>query len=217
MIQVAIGAELGRDYFLRQLVTVGYNRVSKVEAPGEFSVRGDIIDLYPLDRPHPLRIEFFGDEIDSIRTFNPETQKSVDKLEAITILPAREGLWTMEQFQTGRRAIESFVQRQSERLRKLEANKNSQEGAAFLQKRFAELLEKIENGLIFPGMDRFLPLLHAELVPFWTYLPDALVVLHEPVRGSEYLRTLEEETPGLLGVFSNVGTSFQKRPVFICR
>src|SRR5690606_16674103 len=91
MIQVAIGAELGRDYFLRQLVTVGYNRVSKVEAPGEFSVRGDIIDLYPLDQPHPLRIEFFGDEIDSIRTFNPETQKSVDKLEAITILPAREG------------------------------------------------------------------------------------------------------------------------------
>lgn len=205
MIRVAIGAELGRDYFLRQLVTVGYNRVSKVEAPGEFSVRGDIIDLYPLDRPHPLRIEFFGDEIDSIRTFNPETQKSVDKLEAITILPAREGLWTMEQFQTGRRAIESFVQRQSERLRKLEANKNSQEGAAFLQKRFAELLEKIENGLIFPGMDRFLPLLHAELVPFWTYLPDALVVLHEPVRGSEYLRTLEEENTRIIGGFLERG------------
>lgn len=203
--RVKMGEELGRENFLQKLVTVGYTRVPKVEAPGEFSVRGDIIDLYPLDQPDPLRIEFFGDVIDSIRTFNTETQKSMLKLEAVTILPAREGLWTAEQFRTARHAIASVVQQQSERLSKLETNQKSQEGAAFLQKRFAELLEKIENGLSFPGMDRFMPLVHDELVPFWAYLPDALLVLHEPVRGSEYLRSLEEENTRIIGGFLERG------------
>jgi len=205
MIPVSIGADLGRDNFLQKLVTVGYNRVPKVEAPGEFSVRGDIVDLYPLDQTDPLRIEFFGDEVESIRTFDPETQKSVRKLESIMILPAREGLWTAEQFLTAREAITSFVRAQCERLNKQEANKKANEAAAFLAKRFAELLEKIEHGLVFPGMDRFLPLVHEELAPFWAYLPDALLVLHEPVRGSEYLRSLEEENARILGGFLERG------------
>lgn len=202
---VAVGSELARDWFLRQLVTMGYNRVAKVETAGEFSVRGDIVDLFPLNQPDPLRIEFFGDEVDSIRTFDPETQKSVDKVEKIQILPAREGLWTTEQFQTAIPAIEACVQEQCTRLRKAKTGEKPEEAAALLEMRYGELLEKLTSGSVFPGMDRFLPLIRKDLVPFWAYLPDALLILHEPVRGSEYLRSLAEENARTLGGFIERG------------
>ncbi|NLY91483.1 MAG: transcription-repair coupling factor [Firmicutes bacterium] len=204
-LSVAVGNELPRDRFLRQLVTMGYNRVTKVETAGEFSVRGDIIDLYPLNRPDPLRIEFFGDEVDSIRTFDPETQKSITKVEKILIIPAREGLWTAEQFKAATPMMETVLNQQCARLRKTNTGERTEEAAVFLEKHYGELLEKVTNGLIFPGMDRFLPLVRKDLVPFWTYLPDALLVLHEPIRGSEYLRSLEEENTRMLGGFIERG------------
>ena len=205
VVPVQIGVELGRDRFLRQLVTLGYNRVEKVDTPGEFSVRGDIVDLFPLERPDPLRIEFFGDEVDSLRTFNPETQKSIDKLASTLVLPAREGLWTAEQFTAARAQLKRAVDCQCQRLLKVGNEEKPQEAADLLLKRYAELVEKVENGLVFPGMDRLLPLVRADLTPVWTYLPAAHVVLHEPVRGSEYLRSLAEENARILGGFIERG------------
>jgi transcription-repair coupling factor (superfamily II helicase) len=205
VLPVQVGDELGRDRFLRQLVTLGYNRVEKVDTPGEFSVRGDIVDLFPLERPDPLRIEFFGDEVDSLRTFNPETQRSLEQLRATLVLPAREGLWTAEEFTVARAELKGLVERQYQRLLKVKDEENSPEAADLLQKRYAELVEKVENGRIFPGMDRLLPLVRTDLTPVWTYLSAAHWILHEPVRGSEYLRSLTEENARILGGFIERG------------
>ncbi len=205
MIKIAVGEEVGRDEFLNKLVMMGYGRAQKVEAPGEFAVRGDIIDLYPPDRQEPLRIEFFGDEIDSIRSFDFETQKSVSKMKEARILPAREGLWTFEEFKAAKDRIKDLLQRQTTRLLGLKDDQHAHESASFLQKRFEELLEKIENGLVFPGIDRFLPLICNDLVPLWTYMSDALLILDEPVRGSEYFRALEEENARMFGGFLERG------------
>ena len=73
-----------------QLVALGYERVGQVEMPGQFSVRGGIVDIYCLTEENPWRIELWGDEIDSIRSFDPESQRSLEKLEEITIYPAVE-------------------------------------------------------------------------------------------------------------------------------
>lgn len=73
-----------------QLVALGYERVGQVEMPGQFSVRGGIVDIYCLTEENPWRIEFWGDEIDSIRSFDPESQRSLEKLEELTIYPAVE-------------------------------------------------------------------------------------------------------------------------------
>ena len=73
-----------------QLVVLGYERVGQVEMPGQFSVRGGIVDIYCLTEENPWRIELWGDEIDSIRSFDPESQRSLEKLEEITIYPAVE-------------------------------------------------------------------------------------------------------------------------------
>ena len=73
-----------------QLVVLGYERVGQVEMPGQFSVRGGIVDIYCLTEENPWRIELWGDEIDSIRSFDPESQRSLEKLEELTIYPAVE-------------------------------------------------------------------------------------------------------------------------------
>ena len=81
------------EEWLDQLVEMGYTRQAMVTAPGEFALRGGILDLYPLNMENPVRIELFDTEVDSIRTFSAEDQRSTGKLEEISILPATEFVW----------------------------------------------------------------------------------------------------------------------------
>lgn len=86
-IDVAIHQDYDRDELLQHLVDAGYERVDMVERRGHFSVRGDIVDIYAVNEPQPLRLEFFGDELDSLRTFDTDSQKSQDQREKARILP----------------------------------------------------------------------------------------------------------------------------------
>ena len=79
-----------RDWLLRSLIRLGYSRGSLAEIPGEFSVRGGIIDIFSTAHDHPVRIEFLGDTVESIRTFDPSTQESITRLKETWILPTRE-------------------------------------------------------------------------------------------------------------------------------
>lgn len=78
------------DALKARLVWLGYERVGQVEMPGQFSIRGGIVDIYCLTEENPWRIELWGDEIDSIRSFDAESQRSLENLEEITIYPAVE-------------------------------------------------------------------------------------------------------------------------------
>lgn len=86
-IDVAIHQEYDRDELLQHLVDAGYERVDLVERRGHVSVRGDIVDIYAVNEPQPLRLEFFGDELDSLRTFDVDSQKSQEQREKARILP----------------------------------------------------------------------------------------------------------------------------------
>ncbi|MDN5864953.1 MAG: transcription-repair coupling factor [Gammaproteobacteria bacterium] len=86
----AVGQRLGRDAFRRELVSAGYASVGEVREPGEFAVRGGLIDVFPAGSNEPVRIDLFDEEIDSLRHFDPDTQLSGDKLERIRLLPAHE-------------------------------------------------------------------------------------------------------------------------------
>ncbi|MEQ9810997.1 transcription-repair coupling factor [Streptococcus jiangjianxini] len=87
---LSMGLDKEVDDVVNKLSQIGYERVSQVLNPGEYSRRGDILDIYEVTERYPFRIEFFGDEIDGIRTFDSETQKSLDSLEKITISPATD-------------------------------------------------------------------------------------------------------------------------------
>ena len=84
------GEESDFEEIKRVLVLLGYERCAEVEMPGQFAFRGDILDIWPLTEEHPVRIEYFGDEVDSMRAFDPDSQRSVEELSEVTVYPARD-------------------------------------------------------------------------------------------------------------------------------
>lgn len=95
-------SEINLDVLARNLTELGYERCGQVEVHGQFSIRGGIVDIYPLTEENPWRIELWGDEIDSIRTFDAESQRSIETVEEITIYPAAE--------KTGEPGMVSFLE-----------------------------------------------------------------------------------------------------------
>lgn len=109
--EVEIGGELDPTNLAQKLVDMGYVRQQLVGSPGEFSIRGGIIDIYPLTEENPVRIELFDTEVDSMRFFEAGTQRSVDTIEAIKILPASDTIFTKELLQQQAQSFTDAVER----------------------------------------------------------------------------------------------------------
>ena len=124
-----------------QLVALGYERVGQVEMPGQFSVRGGIVDIYCLTEENPWRIELWGDEIDSIRSFDPESQRSLENLEELTIYPAVE--------HTGDKDMVSFLDYFPEERTIIfldEPNRLTEKGGAVEEEYRQSRMHREENG-----------------------------------------------------------------------
>src|SRR5699024_1712113 len=113
------GEDIDIDKYLSSLVEMGYERSSMVTTPGEFSRRGGIIDIYPMTEENPIRIELFDDEIDSIRYFNADTQRSIKTLKEIVVGPATEILLTKEDMVASSARIEKSL---AETLKKMRSS-----------------------------------------------------------------------------------------------
>ncbi|MHB1952023.1 MAG: CarD family transcriptional regulator, partial [Acidiferrobacteraceae bacterium] len=152
------GDTLERDAFRERLVRGGYRAVSQVSVPGEFTVRGGLIDLFPMGAPDPLRIELFDNRVDSIRSFDPETQRSLARLGRIDLLPGGECPATedaIHRFRASYRAeFEGDPQRQP-------------------------LYRDVSNGLRPAGIEYYLPLFFAEMGSISDYLPPATLCVME--------------------------------------
>ena len=92
LITCRTGGTLDMTAFRKKLSSLGYEAAGQVEMPGQFSVRGGILDVYPITGEEPVRIELWGDEIDSIRSFDPKSQRSIENMEELTIFPAAEDI-----------------------------------------------------------------------------------------------------------------------------
>ncbi|MCX5906030.1 MAG: hypothetical protein NTY64_02270, partial [Deltaproteobacteria bacterium] len=176
-ILLAQGKEGQREEVLERLSQLGYSRVSLVHEIGEFAVRGNLLDFYSPAAPVPLRVEFFGDQVEAIRAFDPDTQRSLEPQEEALILPVKEVLYTPE-----------FVARAEKKL------KNS----LLLDPAFAdaaeELLEKIRQGIPFPGLEFYCPFFYDRLESFFdTLSPQTCVFLDEPPELEEGLGRFFEE------------------------
>ncbi len=104
---ISVGDSRERDELARKLIEGGYGRVTLVEGRGEFSVRGNVVDLFPPMSRHPLRLEFFGDELESIREFDEGSQRSINELAEFMLFPAREVILTAERRKRAVRNIRS--------------------------------------------------------------------------------------------------------------
>ena len=156
--------ELERELLEASLADNGFLRSSLVESRCEFSIRGDIVDFFHPGANNPIRIEFFGDTVESIREFDVYTQISINKLEAIDILPVRELCLSKAESESGLKKI--FRRSEELGLEESETNK---------------LKEKIENLGFFPGMEFLAPFFSDSRETVFDYLPEnTLVVMDEP-------------------------------------
>lgn len=155
-LKIAIGDRRAPDDLAAFLVGNGYGRAETVMEPGEFALRGGILDVYPPGAPQPLRLDFFGDELDGIRTFDPVSQRTSGKAEAAVLKPVSEvplDEAAVSRFRSGYRALVGG-------------------GAAA-----DPLYESVSAGRRHMGMEHWLPLFHEGLETLLDYLPAAAVVL----------------------------------------
>ena len=152
---LACKEQLDLSAFRRRLEASGYRFVSQVMGHGEFAIRGSIIDLFPMGSKFPFRIDLFGDEVDTVRSFNPETQRSLETFDSINLLPARE-------FPLDEAAISRF--RQNWRTKFTGNPMNS------------AVYENISQGQSATGVEYYLPLFFEHTVTLFDYLPENCLI-----------------------------------------
>jgi len=187
---IKVGEEIDLDDLALQLVKMGYERTDVVDRHGEFSRRGGIIDVYASSEDLPLRIELFGDEIESIRHFDSATQRSVDKIESALLLPAREVLMTEE---SAEKAVAKIRKELSGQVTNLDGVEDP-EAAKRIAEKVEDDITRIENLAYFDEIEFYLPYLHPDEVSILDYLPaDAIVCLDEPMQIKSHWEAHEEK------------------------
>ena len=109
IVNISVGEEYDQNALIHQLKEIGYRKVTQVQTQGEFSLRGDILDIFEISQLEPCRIEFFGDEVDGIRTFEVETQLSKENQSEFTIFPASDMFLREKDYQRGQSALEKQI------------------------------------------------------------------------------------------------------------
>ena len=109
IVKISVGEEYDQNALIHQLKEIGYRKVTQVQTQGEFSLRGDILDIFEISQLEPCRIEFFGDEVDGIRTFEVETQLSKENQTELTIFPVSDMLLREKDYQRGQSALEKQI------------------------------------------------------------------------------------------------------------
>ncbi|ARM83674.1 MULTISPECIES: transcription-repair coupling factor [Marinobacter] len=150
-----VGQSLDIDNWRMQLESAGYRHADNVYEHGEYAVRGAILDIFPMGATRPYRIDLFDDEIETLRTFDPETQRSIDRIERIELLPANEFPWHKE-------ARSGFRNRWFEQFP--HADKD------------APIYQDVTHGITPPGIEYYLPLFFDQTATLFDYLPGETLV-----------------------------------------
>ncbi len=201
---LAVGQAIKRDELIDSLLNLGYERVALVDEVGQFSARGGVVDFSPPTEPHPVRLEFFGDEIESLRHFDPVTQRSLGpvgapsphrpalggKGERVLVGPAGEILLTREAVQRALPAIRFAYRRELDLLRERERHREAER----LKERMSQDLELLESLRPHPSLTHYLPYLYQHPACLCAYLPEgAGLVVDEPVRVKSHAEQFEQE------------------------
>ena len=168
------GDSMSRADLTALLYGAGYTRRTQVDGPGQFSIRGDIVDLYAPDMKLPVRMEFWGDEIDTMHTFDLTTQRREDPVEKIYVSPAREALFGAPAEAAA--LLRAFLKKQRGKKR------------TALETCMGPELAQLDGGLIPVNMDKYLAIRYPEPATLLEYFEDPLLVLEEPASVREAQR-----------------------------
>ncbi|HEX8833307.1 MAG TPA: transcription-repair coupling factor, partial [Abditibacteriaceae bacterium] len=188
--EIVVGQTLERDDFIEHLAGTGYERVEVVEAAGQFAARGGIVDFFPPASGIAIRLELFGDEIDSLRHFDVSTQRSSEKIKVVSLTPPRELYLTKKRGEEVAAKLEKLLRKQKDRL---EFDGRDRE-AEHLQEVVSRDLERMRDAAYFPGLDRYRSLLYPDHPTLFEHLPkNALVFWADPDRARTQIDRLIEE------------------------
>lgn len=198
-LQIKAGTRIEWKSFLEKLVEMGYERTELTESEGSFSVRGDIVDIFPFYTPWPVRISFFDDEVETLRYFHPESQRSLEPVDSLAILPAREVILSREALQRGRKILWEEMERAVTQLK----NKKQEEAANRLRTRVENHLARLENIGYFEGVEQYISYFYPEAAALTDYFPEnGLLFWDDPEtvvsEAESLLKELREYQAGLL-------------------
>ncbi|GAF66515.1 transcription-repair coupling factor [Bacillus sp. TS-2] len=187
-IHLQVGKDIGSiESLLKKLISMGFERVDMVSTPGEVSVRGGIIDLYPLTEADPVRIELFDTEIDSIRTFSIEDQRSKEELKKMTITPASEILLYSDDYKRG---SETLSQSLAQSLKKVKSTEIKEK----LNRNISYEIGQLKNETEFQGMYKYMGLYYEGVHSIISYMnQDTIIFIDEISRVKEMSESLQKE------------------------
>ncbi len=173
---VVVGEEIPRESFISRLISLGYEKTGLVQKPGEIAVRGSVIDIFPPGEEHPIRLDFFGEELESIKVFDPATQRSLGRREEAVLLPVREVLL---EYDFSRVEEQIFT-----RLKKFELSPTNE----------SAYLRALETRHFLEPEEFWLPLVYEKPASIFDYLSGKEgLVLFEPERILEELSLFQEK------------------------
>ncbi|OAH56776.1 transcription-repair coupling factor [Domibacillus aminovorans] len=182
-----IGKDIDLELLKQEFVQMGYERADMVYTPGEFSIRGGIVDIYPLTSEHPIRIELFDTEIDSIRTFAPDTQRSIDSMTSVLIGPAGEMPASTEELAALAGRLEQSLM---DTVKKIGSPDVKKQLTAYI----GADIEKLKEGVRINELGKYTSLLYEETAVVTSYLPEGGVVFFDEMsRIKEISESLEKE------------------------
>ncbi|HET92310.1 MAG TPA: transcription-repair coupling factor, partial [Chloroflexi bacterium] len=187
--EFCLGQILDPEQTLGHWAGLGYEPVSVVETPGQFSHRGGILDIFPPSDSLPVRIELFGSQIESLRRFDPATQRSQKRVESVTITPAREAL-----------------PRHGPRVARYVAAQLEHEQLADVRAELDAHYQGLMAAAPFPGLEFYTPYFYTQAGLLLDYLPsDALLIVDDPIQLSETWADMEEEAISLRAAAEEAG------------
>lgn len=189
-----VGGEIQLEEVRERLILMGYERMPMVDAKGQFSLRGSILDIFTPDGDAPYRIELFDTEIDSIRSFHMDTQRSIENLKRISVYPAEQIVKDRETFQCAASRIRQAYGGQIRKFTGEDLSPEEQERGERLKERCAQLVEFAENCINLQHLENYLSYFYDETQYIWDYMEDPLVMIDDPGRIYETLETRDKET-----------------------
>jgi len=192
-IDIAEGDEADIDEFKRKLHGVGYERVQYVESRGEFSVRGGIVDIFAADSENPYRIEFFGTEVDSIREFKTETQRSVQNLGSIKIIPAGLIVNNNNVYESAAVKITEEYDSYIRALEKRDDSAQAKTRAVQLKTRKGRLIEYLSNSINIQYLENYINYFYDKPEYLWDYISSGCIAIDDFGRVNEALEARDRQ------------------------
>ncbi|MFR4549354.1 MAG: transcription-repair coupling factor [Clostridiaceae bacterium] len=165
-LNIMVGQTLDMEEIKHLLTGMGYERMGQVDGMGQFSVRGGILDVFPLTEEVPVRIELWGDEVDSIRSFDAESQRSIQQMDEVTIYPAAELILTKKDIEEGILCLEADEKKQEKAFR----DQKKPEEAQRIRRAVGELVESLKEGFDVQTLDAYIRYFCKDTVSFLDYM-----------------------------------------------